>query len=200
VALEVRRYSGESAITGLQYVVLGTPTRVILEPQTSRQDAGKSSSIGWSAEGQKLVYSRHGKVIVFDLTTGARQEIADGFNPAWSPDGRWISFTSEDKRLMLVDPSGLNPVALLGGRKITGAIKWSPDSCCLAFSDVGMDIEDILKLAAGRMIVYRLSDGAWFPFARFNLKGGTSDSFSWFYNYKAFMERNHINEGKQGVQ
>lgn len=47
------------------------------------------------------------------------------------------------------------------------------------------------------MIAYRLSDGAWFPFARFSFKGGDSNSFGWFYNYKQFLERNRLHEAKQ---
>ncbi len=46
----------------------------------------------------------------------------------------------------------------------------------------------------GRMILYRINDGAWFPLAR---SGGTSARYGWFYNYKEFLEINRANEAKQ---
>jgi hypothetical protein len=52
----------------------------------------------------------------------------------------------------------------------------------------------------GRMVLYRISDGAWFPLVRFGLKGGMSARFGWFYNYKEFLEINRANEAKQRVR
>jgi hypothetical protein len=40
------------------------------------------------------------------------------------------------------------------------------------------------------MIVYRISDGSWFPLFRFGLNGGSSARFGWFYGYKEFIETN----------
>lgn len=198
VALEaINHYPGAPA-TGLQYVVLGTPNRVILEPQPPENEMDGSGSVGWSPDSRSIVFSRHGKIIIVNIETGDRKVIASGSRPAWSPDGRWLSFTSSDGRPMLLDPSSRKEVVLYGGRKITGPIAWSPDSCCVSFSDLGRNIEDLFGIIEGRIIVYRISDGAWFPLVRIGGEGrGTSARFGWFYNYKEFLEINRANEARQ---
>src|SRR5579864_6178182 len=144
VALEaINHYPGAPA-TGLQYIVLGTPNRVILEPQPPENEMDGSGSVGWSPDSRRVVFSRHGKIIIVSIATGERNVLTSGTTPAWSPDGRWISYTSPDKHPMLLDPSSRKEVVLFGGRKITGPIAWSPDSCCVSFSDHGRNIEDFL--------------------------------------------------------
>jgi Tol biopolymer transport system component len=197
IALEaINHYPGAPA-TGLQYIALGTPNRTVLEPQPSENEMAGSYSVGWSPDSRSIVFSRHGTIMIVNIATGERNVLASGITPAWSPDGRWISFTSSDGRPMLLDTSSRKAVVLYGGRKITGPMAWSPDSCCISFSDHGRNIEDILGLIQGRMIVYRISDGAWFPLARFDLRGGISARFGWFYSYKEFLEINRANEAKQ---
>lgn len=197
VALEARNYFPEAPYTGLQYVVLGTQRRVLLEPQPPEAESDESESVGWSPGSHRIVFSRHSRIIVVDIGTGARKDIARGSNPAWSPDGRWISFTSLGMRPMLLDPSKGSQVALFGGRKTTGPIAWSPDSCCVSFSDKGSNLEDIVTLSQGRMIVYRIRDGEWFPLARFGFTGGVSNRFGWLYDYKPFLKLNNANGAKQ---
>jgi len=175
---------------GLQYVVLGTPRREILEAQPPKNEVDGSENIGWSPDSKSIVFSRHGKVVIIDIETAKREEIASGSMPAWSPDGRWISFASPDLRPVLIDPSNLKQVVLAGGRKITGPIAWSPDSCCISFSEKGKGIADVATLSGDRITVYRISDGEWFSLARFGLKGGMSSRFGWFYDYKALLARN----------
>jgi hypothetical protein len=190
IALEAPDYWPVSSHSGLQYVVLGTPKRVVLEAQPSENEEDRSESLGWSSDSRRIAFSRHNKIVLIDIETGERREIARGINPAWSPDGRWIAFTSVDNRPMLIDPSSLKQVLLGGGRKITGPLAWSPDSCCVSFSDQGRNVYDLFTLSDTRMIVFRISDGEWFPVARFGIKGGHSNRFGWFYNYKEFITHN----------
>jgi Tol biopolymer transport system component len=170
----------------------------VLEPQPPEDETDGSESIGWSPDSRSIVFSRHGKIIIVNTASRDDKVIASGSRPAWSPDGHWISFTSPDKRPMLLDWSSQQRIVLFGGSKITGPIAWSPDSCCISFSDQGRNIEDFLGLIEGRMIVYRISDGAWFPLARFGLKGGMSARFGWFYGYKEFLEINRAKARQQG--
>jgi Tol biopolymer transport system component len=179
---------------GLQYVVLGSDRRVLIEPQPEPDEARGSYSIGWSSDSRKIVFSRRGKVVTLEIGTGKRNEIADGTNPAWSPDGRWISFTSLEHHPMLINPSTLARVPLYGGRTITGPIAWSPDSCCISFSDMGGGLDTFYQ-ASGRMIVYRINDGQSFPAMHFGL-GGYSNNFGWLYDYKRFLEFNQANRAK----
>ena len=40
---------------------------------------------------------KHGETIfVMNLQTGDKQVIAEGINPAWSPDGEWLAYTALD--------------------------------------------------------------------------------------------------------
>ena len=58
--------------------------------------------------------------------------------PTWSPDGKWISFTSlasGAQGIYLVDSSGANLHLLIGGEGL--GTTWSPDGNWLAFSRVG---------------------------------------------------------------
>ncbi len=117
VALEaINHYPGAPA-TGLQYVMLGTSSRVMLEPQPPENEMNGSESVGWSPDSRSIVFSRHGKIIIVNIGTGDRRVITGGSMPAWSPDGRWISFTSPDGRPMLLDPSSRKEVVLFGGSK-----------------------------------------------------------------------------------
>jgi len=197
VAFEAINHYPKAPATGLQYVVLGAAARTVIEPQPPEEETGGSQSLGWSPDSRRIVFSRGGKIKVVDVKTLEQTVLASGSNPSWSPDGRWISFMSPDNRLMLLDSSTRKEVMPLGGRRITGPIAWSPDSCCISFSDHGRSIGDLLALSEDRMVVYRLSDGQWFPIVRFGLKGGTSARFGWLYNYQAFLNRNNANRANR---
>jgi WD40-like Beta Propeller Repeat len=191
VALEVQNYFPGAPATGLQYVVLGTPNRVMIEGMPQQNEADASDSLGWSADSRKIVFSRRRKVIILNIETGDRNTIADGSEPAWSPDGHWISFTSPGRIAMLVDASSRRTMTLYGGRTITGPMAWSPDSCCVSFSDGHKNLADAVLFSESRMIVYRITDGAWYVLKRFGPDGGTSAHFGWLYNYREFLARNN---------
>jgi hypothetical protein len=187
VALEVQNYFPGAPATGLQYVVLGTPNRVMIEGMPQQKEGDASDSLGWSPDSHRIVFSRQRKIIVLNIETGARNAIAEGMEPAWSPDGHWVSFTSTRGSAMLIDPSNRRTMTLYGGREITGPIAWSPDSCCVSFSDGHKGLVDAVLFSNAKMVVYRISDGAWFVLKRFGPNGGTSAHFGWLYNYREFL-------------
>jgi Tol biopolymer transport system component len=43
--------------------------------------------LGWSRDGQKIVYDTMGQVYIYHLDTGMSTPFAPGNNPTWSPDG-----------------------------------------------------------------------------------------------------------------
>jgi dipeptidyl aminopeptidase/acylaminoacyl peptidase len=106
------------------------------------------------------------------LTWGPRSDT----NPRWSPDGRWLAFTSErdgdvaQLYVLPVDRPG-EPVALTGLKESVEAPAWSPDGTRLAFlardHDPDDDVEDVAKRPPRRItrLQYRL-DHEGFTFAR----------------------------------
>jgi len=103
------------------------------------------------------------------FTSGERR---DG-SPRWSPDGRWLAFTSSrgDEKA----PANLYVIAAAGGeaRKLTDlkegveSVTWSPDSTRIAFTsrvrDAAYDEEDDRKRAPRRFrrVFHKLDSVGW---------------------------------------
>ena len=68
----------------------------------------------WSPDSRAiLAEAPNGKIVRVDLATGEQRTVAEGYDPAWSPDGRWIAFArGEGKgfvstlRIARIDGSG----------------------------------------------------------------------------------------------
>jgi Tol biopolymer transport system component len=111
------------------------------------------------------------KIYVFDLDTGAAQEIADGWLPSWSPSGQWIAFFDYPpkkhdpwpmnlmvpERIKLIRPDGTDSRIIGSWRApwddLSVAPVWSPDSKTIMINRVrdegeNMDIY-LLDLATG---------------------------------------------------
>ena len=104
------------------------------------------------------------------FTSGERR---DGM-PRWSPDGRWIAFTSnrgEDEKtpanLYVIPAEGGEARRLTDRKESVEKIAWSPDSTRIAFSsrvrDDAYDEEDDRKRAPRRLtrLFYKLDSVGW---------------------------------------
>ena len=77
-----------------------------------------------------------------DVATGDLTQLTRGkkscSSAAWSPDGRWIAFTSnriDDKsQIFLIRPDGGEAVQLTKAETDVGAFGWSPDGKAIAFT------------------------------------------------------------------
>ncbi len=96
-------------------------------------------STGSAANGTPFSYD----IWTLDLTTPKAEPVdiskraADDLYPAWSPDGKWIAFTSyyrEDKmpQLFIMNPQGLNQTRLSPGMAESYA-SWTPDANFLVY-------------------------------------------------------------------
>ena len=97
----------------------------------------------WSPDGHKLVIMGDRLSLrIFDLKAGTETEIPGtglGNSPAWSPDGKQITFRdSQDGNwdIRLIDIDGRNPRWLVEAPTEERYPTWSPDGSKLAFSSL----------------------------------------------------------------
>lgn len=77
-----------------------------------------------------------GMIYVYDLTTGALTALANGFDPAISPDGTTVAFARDggETGIYLIDSDGSNVRKIFGERGRFSSPKWSPDGAWLVFT------------------------------------------------------------------
>ncbi len=99
-----------------------------------------------SPTGQRAVFEAHGDIFTVPAEKGDVRNLtqtpgAAERTPAWSPDGKFISYFSDESgeyQLYLRDQSGLTPPVVVSlGKETTyySSPTWSPDSRHLAFTD-----------------------------------------------------------------
>jgi|CXWL01.1.fsa_nt_gi Tol biopolymer transport system component len=89
--------------------------------------ASLPSTVGW------IAFTNGSAVSLVDTGSGKLTHLADGKDPAWSPDGRQVAFARQGSvYVMYVDGSGLFPLATIEGQ-IAVHPRWSPDGEQIAF-------------------------------------------------------------------
>jgi len=118
----------------------------ILEVSNCEQKVSEQelwSGLSLSPNGREAVASRGSisrgdlRLELIDLVTATAKPLAEGFwNPAWSPDGRWIAAVKggpDRGYIYLIDPAGRAQPRRLSGRTTLKPV-WSPDSQFLLMS------------------------------------------------------------------
>ena len=116
-----------------------------------RKVAEKIASAGISPTGARAVFEANGEILTapaekgdvrnLTRTTGIAER-----DPAWSPDGKWIAYFSDESgeyALHLADPGGLGPVRKIElGRPPSFFYSplWSPDSKKIAVQDKRLNL------------------------------------------------------------
>lgn len=132
------------------------------------------TTLKWSADGRQLAAGwgfGPGTVTVYDITSRTKTQIAEGVDPAWSPDGRTIAYGHPTGGLHLIAPDGTGDRRIAFGNRPA----WSADSTRIAYHRAGSifvarsDGAGEERLAAGDSATWA-PDGAAVGIVR----GGTS--------------------------
>jgi tricorn protease len=117
------------------------------------------------------VPAEKGDVRVLVGTPGARER-----DPAWSPDGKWIAYLSDQSgeyEIWVVGSDGATPPRQVtsGGGTFRFAPRWSPDSKKLAFADKTFtvwwcDVASGKVTRADKSDVWEIHDYVWSPDSR----------------------------------
>lgn len=139
----------------------------------------RSVSISWSPRNDAVVLDQDGDVVIVNVRNGGSSTIAKGLMPSWSPDGKWIAYTSLEGRAELFDPASREHRGLLNGRTILFALHWSPDGRYLMFGEKCPSYGFLSGCFSNRLVVYRLSDGTSVPVYNFPFLGDGDYQFVW---------------------
>jgi len=164
---------------GLAYVSVSSNEVQIIDPAADDPHS-TSHRIAWSPSGDRIVYERDGKILVLDLASKQSKQLAAGFDPSWSPDGRWVAFRSPEGSGVLMSPSGNESKVVLPGKKLSGALRWSPDSEYLlcSESDAAFLPARLLTEMTSQLVIYRVRDGAQYVIVS-AIPVGVGEAFEW---------------------
>jgi dipeptidyl aminopeptidase/acylaminoacyl peptidase len=107
----------------------------VVNAATASTVAGTGTGTGLSGT---LVFqsSPGGMIYGYNLTSGQLWPLANGFDPAISPDGQTVAFVREggENGVYLVNRDGSNERLIFSGRTRLSSPKWSPDGQWILFT------------------------------------------------------------------
>jgi len=103
-------------------------------------DAGTWMSVDVSPDGKEIAFDLLGDIYVMPFAGGEARALTSGIpwdmQPRYSPDGRWIAFTSDragGDNIWIVDRDGKNPQQVTKETfRLTNSPAWTPDSQFIA--------------------------------------------------------------------
>ncbi|UCC29410.1 MAG: PD40 domain-containing protein [Phycisphaerales bacterium] len=126
-------------------VSVNVPSDLVRMRPESVKVAPRTGSFGLSPSGKRMLLEARGEILNLPVKDGEPINLTKTSetrekNAVWSPDGRWVAFTSDrtgEEEVYLVDQKGEKPWRQLtkGGLGFRMQPVWSPDSKHLLFSD-----------------------------------------------------------------
>jgi tricorn protease len=141
----------------------------------------RMTNLALSPTGKRALVESRGEIFTIPAEKGDVRNISNSSasaerDPAWSPDGKWISYFSDksgEYQLMIAPQDGLAPPRAipLEGKYHYYTPSWSPDSKKLLYTDTNLnvwvlDIESGKAKTVGRdpwMVPQRTVDPTWSP-------------------------------------
>lgn len=143
--------------------------------------SNRITNIALSPTGKRILVEARGEVFTIPAEKGDVRNLTNSSNaadrdPAWSPDGKWISYFSDrsgEYRLYIEAQDGLTPPREISLDKPTHYYtpSWSPDSKKLVFTDTNLHVW-VLDVASGKakivgndpwMVPTRTLNPVWSP-------------------------------------
>ena len=141
----------------------------------------RMTNLALSPTGKRALVESRGEIFTIPAEKGDVRNISNSSasaerDPAWSPDGKWISYFSDksgEYQLMIAPQDGIAPARAipLEGKYHYYTPSWSPDSKKLLYTDTNLyvwvlDIESGKAKTVGRdpwMVPQRTVDPTWSP-------------------------------------
>ncbi|MCL1125364.1 amidohydrolase family protein [Shewanella surugensis] len=143
---------------------VNAPENAPLEHIKINVDEGTWMNVSVSPEGQNIVFDLLGDIYQIPITGGKAKVLASGIawqmQPTYSPDGKWIAFTSDEDGgdniwLMKADGSDKHPVTT-ETFQLLNSPAWSPDSKYLV---ARKHFTGSRSLGAGEVWLYHVAGG-----------------------------------------
>jgi Tol biopolymer transport system component len=146
--------------TGLFYGNMGSDQAVLAVPMTSLNGVPKESSIGWGADGKRIVFENAKQVYTYDIYSKQIESIVQGAEPSWSPNGVWIAYRSGAGVIHIISSDLKESKIVGGGKKSISGAHWSPDSAYVFVAENWPEGKNPNCYENDRLVVYRISDSA----------------------------------------
>src|SRR5688500_4314361 len=173
--------------------------------------SSRLANMAISPTGRRVVVEARGEIFTIPVEKGDIRNLtqtshAAERDPAWSPDGRYISYFSDksgEYRLMLAEPEGINAPREIVLPKPTRyyTASWSPDSKKLLYSDANVNVW-VLDVASGQskivgrdpwMVPERTLNPVWSPDSKWVAYAGRLQSL----HHAIFVANAETGESKQ---